>query len=278
MPRHPSHLEVVVRLDLADAVRHRADPVGPPAFAPLFPRRSSHGREYIRGMAGFDSRRTNLGVFAIAIVSTLSGFATYLVGTDSLRVAVLGSHGAIGLSLLALLWWKGKVVLRGLRKRGRASSPGCRSSRWPCLLAMISTPACGRRWPRVGTSGRGPMLELHVGGALIIIPLFVAHLIGRWVPPAKRDLSRLVLLQGRRARRRGRRVLAGTKRPLEGGRARRRQEALHGFTPDRRARRAVPGGLMALREPRPDRPQRLAADRSRRRRTDARAFVRRPHR
>ena len=144
-------------------------------------------------MAGFDSRRTNLGVFAIAIVSTLSGFATYLVGTDS-YAWLFWVHGAIGLSLLALLWWKGKVVLRGLRKRWPSVTAFLSIVTMALLLAIIGTGV----WSAMAKGGNlGPwsMLELHVGGALIIIPLFVAHLIGRWVPPAKRDLSRRVLLK-----------------------------------------------------------------------------------
>ncbi|MEX2555609.1 MAG: molybdopterin-dependent oxidoreductase [Actinomycetota bacterium] len=144
-------------------------------------------------MAGIDSRRTNLGVFAIAIVSTLSGFATYLVGTDSYWW-LFWSHGAIGLSLLALLWWKGKVVLRGLRKRWPSVTAVLSIITMAILLAIITTGV----WSAMGKGGNlGPwsMLELHVGGALIIIPLFIAHLIGRWVPPAKRDLSRRVLLR-----------------------------------------------------------------------------------
>lgn len=144
-------------------------------------------------MAGLDSRRTNLGVFAIAIVSTLSGFATYLVGTHSYWW-LFWSHGAIGLSLLALLWWKGKVVLRGLRKRWPSVTAVLSILTLAILLAIIGTGV----WSATAKGGNlGPwsMLELHVGGALIIIPLFVAHLIGRWVPPAKRDLSRRVLLR-----------------------------------------------------------------------------------
>ena len=144
-------------------------------------------------MAGFDSRRTNLGVFAIAIVSTLSGFATYLVGTHSYWW-LFWTHGAIGLSLLALLWWKGKVVLRGLRKRWPSVSAVLSIITMALLLAIIGT-GVWSAMAQGGSLGPWSMLELHVGGALIIIPLFVAHLIGRWVPPAKRDLSRRVLLK-----------------------------------------------------------------------------------
>ncbi len=144
-------------------------------------------------MAGFDSRRINLGVFAIAIVSTLSGFATYLVGTDSYWW-LFWSHGAIGLSLFALLWWKGKVVLRGLRKRWPSVTAVLSIITMALLLATIST-GVWSAMAKGGSLGPWSMLELHVGGALIIIPLFVAHLIGRWVPPARRDMSRRVLLR-----------------------------------------------------------------------------------
>ena len=144
-------------------------------------------------MARLDSRRTNLGVFAVVFASTITGLATFLAGTDSMWW-LFWMHGAIGLSLLALLWWKGKVILRGL------------TSRWPSVSAVLSILTLGILLTIIGTGvysamarggklGPWGMLEVHVGGALIIIPLFVIHLFGRWVPPAKRDLSRRVLLR-----------------------------------------------------------------------------------
>lgn len=144
-------------------------------------------------MARLDSRRTNLGVFALVLVSALSGFATYLAGTHSFWW-LFWSHGAIGFSLVVLLWWKGKVILRGLRARWPHLSAWMSIVTLAILLAIISTGV----WSSLGRGGSlGPwsMLELHVGGALIIIPLFVVHLIGRWVPPARRDISRRVLLR-----------------------------------------------------------------------------------
>lgn len=144
-------------------------------------------------MAGLDSRRINLGVFAIAIVSATSGFATYLVGTDSYWW-LFWMHGAIGLSLIALLWWKGKVILRGLRKRWPSVTAILSILTLAILLAIIGT-GVWSAMAKGGSLGPWSMLEVHVGGALIILPLFIFHLFGRWVPPAKRDLSRRVLLR-----------------------------------------------------------------------------------
>lgn len=144
-------------------------------------------------MARLDSRRTNLGVFALVLASTLTGFSTFLTGARS-SWWLFWLHGALGFALVALLWWKGKVVLRGLRARWPSVSAGLSILTLSVLLAIIGAGA----WSAMARGGKlGPwtMLEVHVGGALIIIPLFVVHLFGRWVPPAKRDVSRRVLLR-----------------------------------------------------------------------------------
>jgi len=144
-------------------------------------------------MARLDSRRTNLGVFAIVIASTITGLATFLAGSRS-TWWLFWMHGAIGFSLVALLWWKGKVIVRGLAARWPAASAWLSILTLAILLAIIGTGVYSAM-ARGGKLGPWVMLEVHVGGALIIIPLFIAHLVGRWVPPAKRDLSRRVLLR-----------------------------------------------------------------------------------
>ena len=132
-------------------------------------------------------------MFAIVIASTITGFSTYLAGTRS-DWWLFWLHGTLGFSLLALLWWKGKVIVRGLK------------SRWPSMSAYLSILTLGILLAIIGSGiysavarggklGPWGMLEVHAGGAMIIIPLFVAHLVGRWVPPAKRDVSRRVLLR-----------------------------------------------------------------------------------
>jgi len=144
-------------------------------------------------MARLDSRRTNLGVFAIVIASTITGFSTYLAGSRS-TWWLFWLHGMLGFALVALLWWKGKVIVRGL------------AARWPSVSAWLSIITLGilvaiigsgiySAIARGGKLGPWGMLEVHAGGAMIIIPLFIVHLVGRWVPPAKRDVSRRVLLR-----------------------------------------------------------------------------------
>ena len=144
-------------------------------------------------MPRLDSRRTNLGVFALVLASALTGFSTFLTGAGS-SWFLFWVHGALGFSLVALLWWKGKVILRGLRARWPSTAAVLSILTLAILLAIIGAGV----WSAMARGGKlGPwtMLEIHVGGALIIIPLFVIHLFGRWVPPAKRDLSRRVLLR-----------------------------------------------------------------------------------
>jgi hypothetical protein len=144
-------------------------------------------------MTRLDSRRTNLGVFTIVIAATITGLATFLAGARS-TWWLFWMHGAIGLTLVALLWWKGKVIVRGLRSSWPSPAAVLSILTLLILLAIIGSGV----YSAVARGGRiGPwvMLEIHVGGALIIIPLFVIHLFGRWVPPAKRDVSRRVLLR-----------------------------------------------------------------------------------
>jgi DMSO/TMAO reductase YedYZ molybdopterin-dependent catalytic subunit len=144
-------------------------------------------------MARLDARRTNLGVFAIVIASAITGFATYLAGTRS-DWWLFWLHGTIGFSLVALLWWKGKVILRGLTARWPSVSAYLSILTLGILLAIIGSGIYSAT-ARGGKLGPWGMLEVHAGGAMIIIPLFIAHLIGRWVPPAKRDVSRRVFMR-----------------------------------------------------------------------------------
>jgi DMSO/TMAO reductase YedYZ molybdopterin-dependent catalytic subunit len=144
-------------------------------------------------MARLDSRRTNLGVFAIVIASTITGLATFLAGSHS-TWWLFWLHGAIGFALVALLWWKSKVIFRGLKSRWPSASSWLSLGTLGILVVIIGS-GIYSAMARGGKLGPWGMLEVHVGGALIIIPLFVAHLAGRWVPPAKRDLSRRVLLR-----------------------------------------------------------------------------------
>jgi len=144
-------------------------------------------------MARLDARRTNLGVFAIVIASTITGFSTYLAGSHS-TWWLFWMHGSIGFALVALLWWKGKVIVQGLKARWPEASAWLSILTLAVLLVVIGS-GIYSAMARGGKLGPWGLLEVHAGGAMIIVPLFVAHLVKRWVPPAKRDLSRRVLLR-----------------------------------------------------------------------------------
>ena len=159
-------------------------------------------------MARLDARRTNLGVFAAVIAATITGFGTYLAGAHSMWW-LFWLHGTMGFALASLLWWKGKVIIRGLRSSWPSTTAALALVTLGILLAIIGSGV----WSAMARGGKlGPwgMLEVHVGAALIIIPLFIAHLFGRWVPPAKRDLSRRVLLRATALTAAGLALRAGT--------------------------------------------------------------------
>jgi len=144
-------------------------------------------------MARIDARRTNLAVFALVLVASVTGFSTFLAGSPSFGW-LFWIHGAIGFSLACLLWWKWKVIVRGLRARWPSVSAWLSIITLAILLSVLAAGMISAL-VRGGKIGPWSMLELHVGGALIIIPLFVVHLAGRWVPPARRDLSRRVFVR-----------------------------------------------------------------------------------
>lgn len=144
-------------------------------------------------MGRVDARRTNLALLGLVLAATVTGFATFLAGAPSF-VWLFWFHGALGFSLLVLLWWKWKVVARGLRARWPRPSAWLSIVTLAILLIILATGVYSAT-ARGGRVGPWSVLELHVGGALIVIPLFVVHLFGRWVRPARRDLSRRVLLR-----------------------------------------------------------------------------------
>ena len=140
-------------------------------------------------MAG---RRTNLALLGALILALASGWIAFSAGTGWGRIAVI-AHGVIGLAVVVLTPWKSLVARRGLakRRRGTAASIGL------TVLIVLSVAAGlihsgGRTGPVAGLS---PM-QIHVGAALLAIPLVVLHLVQRPTVLRRTDLSRRNVLRG----------------------------------------------------------------------------------
>lgn len=63
------------------------------------------------------SKAVNLGLLTLMIAAVATGFGSFLVGSPSLR-PIIWAHAAAGFTIVALFWWKRRVILRSLRRRG----------------------------------------------------------------------------------------------------------------------------------------------------------------
>jgi DMSO/TMAO reductase YedYZ molybdopterin-dependent catalytic subunit len=131
-------------------------------------------------------RTTNLALAVLFAVALLSGAAAFATGTAAVRWPTL-VHAAAGLGMLVLVPWKHLVVRRGWKRH-----PG---ERWASvllavlvLLAVIS----GLLFSTGLVLRYGPLnaMQVHVGSALLALPLFAAHWWRRPVRPRTVDLGR----------------------------------------------------------------------------------------
>jgi DMSO/TMAO reductase YedYZ molybdopterin-dependent catalytic subunit len=138
-------------------------------------------------------RRTNLALLAVLVVTLVSGGLAFAAGTGWGRPVVV-AHGAAGLAVLVLAPWKSVVVRRGLARR---SGPGRWASVAFGVLVLVAV-AAGLAHATGALARVGPVsaMQVHVGAALVAVPLLVWHAAARGGPRARRaDLSRRALLR-----------------------------------------------------------------------------------
>ncbi len=139
-------------------------------------------------MAG---RQTNLALLALLATALATGGLAYGTGTG-IGAWVAFAHGAAGLALVLLVPWKQVVVRRGLRRR--------RASRWASValgVLVVTAVGTGLLFSTGLNLRYGPLnaMQVHVGSALLAIPLAVQHV---WARPQRvraADLSRRTLLR-----------------------------------------------------------------------------------
>ena len=145
--------------------------------------RSHNGR-----MAG---RRTNLALLALLAMALGTGALAYAIGTGWSRWPVV-AHGTVGLGILLLTPWKSVIARRGLR-RGRPGSWASVSFAALVATALIAGLAHGTGL--VKSVGGVTAMQVHVGAALVSVPLGLWHVFTRRVRPRRTDFSRRAVLR-----------------------------------------------------------------------------------
>jgi DMSO/TMAO reductase YedYZ molybdopterin-dependent catalytic subunit len=139
------------------------------------------------------TRRTNLALLVVLVVALVSGGLAFAAGTGWGRPVVV-AHGAAGLAVLVLAPWKSVVVRRGLARRSG-------TGRWASVafgVLVLVAVAAGLAHATGALARVGPVsaMQVHVGAALVAVPLLAWHAAARGGARARRaDLSRRALLR-----------------------------------------------------------------------------------
>jgi hypothetical protein len=136
-------------------------------------------------------RRTNLALLAALSAAFATGWLAFAYATAPARWSLL-LHATMGFAILALVPWKSVVVRRGMR-RPRAGRPASL-----LLSVLILASLLGGLLHSTGLLrwwGPFTAMELHVGAALVAVPLAVWHVLARPVRPRRIDLARRALLR-----------------------------------------------------------------------------------
>lgn len=138
------------------------------------------------------TRRTNVGLLVLLPVAFATGWLAFAVGSPAWGAVVVGLHGVAGLGVLVLSPWKSAIVRRGLR-RARPDRAGSIALAG-LVLVVVGTGlahAFGLTGPVLGVTG----MQVHVGAALLAVPLLAMHVLARPSRPRRADLSRRSLVR-----------------------------------------------------------------------------------
>jgi hypothetical protein len=133
-------------------------------------------------------RGTNLALLVLLVGALVTGGLAFATGGGWAFWAV-AAHGAVGLALVLLAPWKSAISARGLRR----ARPGTPAS---VLLAVLIVLAVASGIAHAVGVWTGVLaMQVHVGAALLSIPLAIWHVVARPVRPRPSDLSRRSLLR-----------------------------------------------------------------------------------
>jgi len=139
-------------------------------------------------------RRTNVALLVLALGAFATGVLAFATGTLPQARLVTVVHGAVGFGLLLLVPWKSVIVRRSLGRGGGRSGLGAWVALGLLLFVAVAAGvlhAVGGYHPVLGVTA----LTVHVGAAMLALPLLIAHAWGRRQRPRRADLSRRTLLR-----------------------------------------------------------------------------------
>jgi hypothetical protein len=138
-------------------------------------------------------RSTNLGIGVLLIVVFAAGLTAQAAGT-SWSVVFATIHGIAALGLLILSPWKTVIARRGLKRKNRKGR--ARSLILAGLVLLTITTGLIEMTGTTTNIGPFNTMQVHVVGALLLIPFVVGHYRRHPVRPRKSDLSRRSFLRG----------------------------------------------------------------------------------
>ena len=135
--------------------------------------------------------RTNAALLALLAVAFATGWLAFAFGTAPARWSLV-LHATSGVAILVLLPWKSIIARRGL---GRP-----RPGRWASIVfgvLVITSIVAGLGQSSGLVLWWGPLtsMEIHVGAALVAIPLAVWHVVARKIRLRRADASRRTFLK-----------------------------------------------------------------------------------
>jgi DMSO/TMAO reductase YedYZ molybdopterin-dependent catalytic subunit len=134
-------------------------------------------------------RRTNLALLVVLVLAIGTGALAFAFGTGWAWWAV-AAHGAAGLALVLLSPWKAAISARGLRRERSGAIASVALAVFGIVAVASGVAHAAGVW--TGTLA----MQVHVGSALLSIPLIVWHVVARPVRPRRTDLSRRALVRG----------------------------------------------------------------------------------
>jgi DMSO/TMAO reductase YedYZ molybdopterin-dependent catalytic subunit len=134
-------------------------------------------------------RKTNLALLVVLVLAIGTGALAFAIGTGWAWWAVT-AHGVAGLALVLLSPWKAAISARGLHRERSGAIASIALAVFVIVAVASGVAHAAGLW--TGTLA----MQVHVGSALLSIPLIVWHVIARPVRPRRTDLSRRALIRG----------------------------------------------------------------------------------